>query len=120
MLGAFFIVRSHRFSGGWAPIQQEYPEFTAILEAITRHPDARKSDLPPMADEQRRTLSIGSALIASAVSGQKDEVHGTDLAWPGPSTSRSNRSLIAWTGLILKGLDAAPHRSLPRATNLVR
>ena len=47
---AFFLVRSHRFSGAWAPIQEVSPEFTAILDAIRRHPGARKSDLPPAPD----------------------------------------------------------------------
>lgn len=47
---AFYLVRAHRHSGGWDPIQQEYPEFIAIMEAIRLHPGARKSDLPPVPD----------------------------------------------------------------------
>ena len=49
---AFYLVRAHRFSGSWAPIEEVSPEFTAIMEAIRLHPGARKSDLPPMPDDQ--------------------------------------------------------------------
>ncbi|QVI26748.1 hypothetical protein MN2019_21115 [Mycolicibacterium neoaurum] len=44
---AFYIARAHRFSGGWDPIWDEYPEFVAILDAIDAHPNSTGSDRPP-------------------------------------------------------------------------
>jgi hypothetical protein len=45
---AFYLARAHRHSGGWAPISEEYPEFTLVVDAINSHPAARKSDRAPV------------------------------------------------------------------------
>lgn len=45
---AFYLVRAHRHGGAWEPLCVEYPEFNAIVAAISNHPAARKSDRPPL------------------------------------------------------------------------
>lgn len=45
---AFYLVRAHRHGGAWEPLCVEYPEFNAIVAAISNHPAARKSDRPPV------------------------------------------------------------------------
>lgn len=44
---AFYIVRAHRHGGGYSPLREEYPEFEAIVTAISRHPACRARDRPP-------------------------------------------------------------------------
>lgn len=41
---AFYLVRSHRHSGEYEPLTEEFPEFVAIVEAINRHPAATAKD----------------------------------------------------------------------------
>src|SRR4051812_9548985 len=44
---AFWLVRAHRFGGAYTPLRAEYPEFEAIVEAISRHPACPPRDRPP-------------------------------------------------------------------------
>ncbi|MGW8813004.1 hypothetical protein [Gordonia terrae] len=44
---AFYLVRWHRFSGTGRALWIEHPEILDIVEAINRHPAARKADRAP-------------------------------------------------------------------------
>lgn len=45
---AFWCVRAHRHGGGYEPIEEEYPEFKAIVAALRHHPGATDADRPPL------------------------------------------------------------------------
>ncbi|MDR7288630.1 MULTISPECIES: protein-tyrosine phosphatase family protein [Mycolicibacterium] len=45
---AFWCVRAHRHGGAYGPIEEEFPEFTAIVEALRHHPGATDDDRPPL------------------------------------------------------------------------
>lgn len=44
---AFYLVRAHRHGGAYEPLYEEYPEILSIVDAISRHPKVRASELPP-------------------------------------------------------------------------
>lgn len=46
---AFYLVRINRHEDGY--LLQEHPEMHAIVAAVTKHPAARESDMPPLPEE---------------------------------------------------------------------
>ncbi len=89
---AFFIARAYRHSGGWGSVLEEHPALAAIVEAINRHPGARRSDRAPTLPAQYPAPPTSDPTPPAQLNRCRCESVQPNAAWMISCTSSRNSS----------------------------